>query len=223
MGFIFCLFIVFLSCSVTNLSFPPSPCSISPLYFSFTASLLITPISLSLFIRNAEELKPRLLSWVLIFYTTLTTLSPSNSLPPSLFLFSHLHMRWRWEKRKIRCRLARAVAFLTCTRSLSGSTWPSFLVSVCVHACHGSFGNVALSQLKPLSSLIDSVVCVRVIKNSTGYFFFCFATTVHSCCFGDGTFRWCYPPALTWACHSLRVAPHNKNFRRKNLAAHGEK
>lgn len=42
---------------------------------------------------------------------------------------------------------------------------------VCVHVSDGSFGNAALSQLKPWSSVIDSVlcVCVRLTTNMTGY------------------------------------------------------
>lgn len=62
---------------VTNLSFTPSlPCLLHfSLSVSFIASLSLSPLlcitpsspSLSLLIRNADELKPRSLSWALIF------------------------------------------------------------------------------------------------------------------------------------------------------------
>jgi len=121
--------------------------------FNFCLFIVLNSVCLSLFHSSLEMQMSWNLSPSLVFFLSLHLLN--NFLHPTLALFlhpafpsSHLHLVWRWEKGKIRSRLALWLFWL-CTRSLSGSIWPSLhtactCVCVCVHACHLSSSNRCL-------------------------------------------------------------------------------
>lgn len=137
------------------------------LYFSLLL-FITSSLQLPFFLFHLSSLTIPLISMKMSFlsfnfYSSLT-IFPSTSLFLSTRLFfppfsssSHVELTGMKDPLLIGCWL-----FLTCTCSLWGSIWPIFL-SLHVRV-HGSFVKVASSQLKALSSLIESET--NVIRTS---------------------------------------------------------
>lgn len=155
--------------TINNLSFTLLLCCLLPFYISLSLRLSLHLLSShrSLF-RSHSSLEMQM-SWNLgrspgfsflhLFNTPISnSLHPTLSLllSPPLFLSSRGDRKERSSVDWLCLQLFQLLLVLSL-----GPFDPVFSSHcVCVHASHGAFGNVAVSQLKPLSSSIDSVLCV---------------------------------------------------------------